>query len=369
MIKSHVWHGLNVLVTGHTGFKGTWLCAWLSRLGARVSGFALPADANASPYDLICPSLVAERLGDIRDRSRFDEFVNAVAPDVIIHLAAQPLVRISYEEPVETYATNVMGTINVLEAARRTPSVRAVLVVTTDKVYENNEAGRPFTEHDRLGGHDPYSASKACTEIVAASYRRSFFSPSHGAVIATARSGNVIGGGDWSADRIVPDVLRAIRDGSAVRLRYPHSVRPWLHLLEPLAGYLIMTEAMLTDRAFSSESLNFAPDPAAMRTVAQLVERFAQEFGGRPTWIRENGAFPREAELLTLDASAARRQLGWETRLDFDAAIGWTADWYRLQMSGGDARSLTFDQIDRYMDMLSATDQESPGARAEPVAG
>ncbi|MCW4116996.1 CDP-glucose 4,6-dehydratase [Aurantimonas sp. MSK8Z-1] len=350
MLNAETWRGLRVTITGHTGFKGTWLTAWLQRLGATVSGYALPADAT-SPFDIVRPELDDQQLADIRDPQALTNFLQRVKPQLVLHLAAQPLVRLSYAEPVDTFETNVIGTARLLEAVRQTPSVRAVLVVTTDKVYENTERGVPFAEDDRLGGHDPYSASKACAELVTASYRRSFFSDADSAVVASARSGNVIGGGDWSADRIVPDIMRAMADDRPVSLRYPKSVRPWLHVLEPLAGYLVMSEAMLAGRRDLPE-LNFAPDPNHACEVAELVERFSRVFDGRPGWRPEAGTFLKEAGLLTLDAARAARTLGWTTRLDIDETIRWTAEWYREQARGGDVRELTFRQIERYQDLL-----------------
>ena len=369
MLKPGFWQGRTVLVTGHTGFKGTWLAAWLSRMGAKVAGFALAPDDSSSPYSLVRPDLSHECYGDIRDLDLLSAFVRKTEPDIILHLAAQALVRNSYADPVTTFASNVMGTVHVLEAVRQTPSARTVLVITTDKVYENLEAGRPFVEVDRLGAGDPYSTSKACAELVTSSYRNGFFTKNGNVAVATARAGNVLGGGDRSADRIVPDLVRALQTGTPVRLRYPRSVRPWLHVLEPLAGYIAMAEAMTEPSGFDLEALNFAPDPALMRTVAQLVERFSEEFGGRPGWIQEEGRHPREAGLLTLDATAAKRRLGWFTRLDFDATIRWTAEWYREHMQGGDMRQLTFDQIDRYVDLLSVADEPRSVPQREQMAG
>ena len=274
-------------------------------------------------------------------------------PEIVIHLAAQALVRRSYVDPVETFATNIQGTVHLLEAVRQTPSVEAVLIATTDKVYENLEAGRAFVEDDTLGGHDPYSASKAATELVVASYRKSFFAERRRPIIATARAGNVIGGGDWSADRIVPDIIRARRDNVPVRLRYPHSVRPWLHVLEPLGGYLMMAERMASDRGFAIETLNFAPDPEEAKTVAELVDAFSRHDRGRPGWALENEVQPKEAGLLTLSAKKAKATIGWRPLLSFEETVDWTADWYSGLAVGKQARILTERQIDAYMGRMN----------------
>lgn len=360
MLKPEFWRGRSVLVTGHTGFKGAWLATWLERMGARVSGFALAPDPASSPYELLRPTLVREHIGDIRELGPINGFLQEVEPEIVIHMAAQPLVRLSYAQPVETFATNIMGTVHLLEAVRACPSVRAAVVVTTDKVYENKEEGRPFREDDPLGGHDPYSSSKAGAEIVTASYRASFFGSGASACIASARAGNVIGGGDWSADRLIPDLVRALAAEAPICLRYPRSVRPWLHVLEPLAGYLALAERMIEQQDAAPAALNFAPDPAMSYTVADVVERFGAEFGGRPGWIQANGDHPREAALLTLDPTEASRQLGWRARLDFDTTIRWTAEWYRDHMAGTDMRGRTIDQIERYATLVTPEQETSP---------
>ena len=264
--------------------------------------------------------------------------------------------RRSYEDPLGTFATNVIGTAHLLDAVRREPSIRAVVVVTSDKVYENHETGRPFSEEDRLGGHDPYSASKACAELLTSSYRSSFFANAGAPAIATARAGNVIGGGDWAADRLVPDIVRAYAAGGPVALRYPVSVRPWQHVLEPLAGYLLMAQAMASSPGFAVDSVNFAPCSGNFRTVAELVEAFGASFGSSQGWFAASGEHRHEARFLTLSANRAVSRLGWRPRLDFAETVAWTADWYKTYRQGGDVRRAALDQIDAYTARLETAE-------------
>ena len=342
------WSGRRVLLTGHTGFKGSWLAAWLARLGARVHGLSLAPETTPSLHALLgaAPAL-GETIGDIRDPATCAAAMAAASPEIVLHLAAQALVRRSYREPAATYATNAMGTLNLLEAARGRPGLRAILVATTDKVYRNDGARRAFREEDPLGGHDPYSASKAAAEIVVESHAASFLSRD-GVRVATARAGNVIGGGDWSEDRIVPDLLRALDAGRPVELRYPGAVRPWQHVLEPLAGYLAHAQALAAGDDPVPAALNFGPDPGAFLTVRDLVERVSARFGGRPGWIAQPGDHPAEAAYLTLDSARAAATLGWRPRLGADAAIGWTADWHAALAAGARARDLVLADIERY---------------------
>jgi len=346
-VDPQFWNGRRVLVTGHTGFKGSWLTLWLDRLGARVTGFALPPDTRDGVFGHCLDGRMASVIGDVTDRDALAHAVADAAPEIVIHMAAQALVRPSYADPVGTFATNVIGTVNLLQICRSTPGLRALLVVTSDKVYENREEGQSFREDDPLGGHDPYSASKACAEIVTASFRRSYFT--QGARIASVRAGNVIGGGDWSADRIVPDLVRALAQGEPVALRYPHSVRPWQHVLDPLSGYLAFAQALAMSRADLPGALNFAPDASSFRSVAGLAEAFAARYGADTAWRKAEGTHPHEAGHLTLDAAEARRVLGWDPVLDFDEAVGWTADWYAAHARGDDMRAMTLDQIGAYM--------------------
>lgn len=329
------WHGRRVLVTGHTGFKGAWLVAWLRRLGAEVHGLALAPDAQPNLYEAAgtrsrCAS---EALVDVRDRDGVARVVADARPEVVLHLAAQPLVRRSYEVPVDTFAVNAMGTAHVLEALRGRAELRAVVVVTTDKVYENHDTGEPFRERDPLGGHDPYSASKAAAEIVAASYRGAFFG---GGVVATARSGNVVGGGDWNVDRIVPDAIRAWSTGRELVVRNPAAVRPWQHVIEPLAGYLLLAQGVARDPSFA-RAWNFGPDPSQCVPVADLVDALARAWGpGAAHRVVTDHAAPREAALLRLDATDAQRRLGWSPRWDLETCARLTVAGYRAQLDGGD---------------------------------
>jgi CDP-glucose 4,6-dehydratase len=344
------WRGRRVLLTGHTGFKGAWLVSWLHGLGARLTGLALPPATDPSLYPICGRGWANEVLGDIANRELVARTVAECAPEIVIHMAAQALVRPSYDDPLGTFATNVMGTANLLAAVRVEPSVRAVVVVTSDKVYENRGSGRAFTEDDRLGGQDPYSGSKACAELVTESFRRSFFD--HSCRIATARAGNVIGGGDWSPHRVVPDMVRAREACVPVGLRYPQAVRPWQHVLDPLAGYLLLAQALVEESEDVPASLNFAPDASSSRSVAQLVEAFTQRWGGRPGWQHDPGEHPHEASLLTIDATRARRRLGWGPHLSFDEAVGWTADWYSAFWNGDDMAALTCRQIAAFSERI-----------------
>ena len=348
------WRGRPVLVTGHTGFKGAWLSLWLQSLGARVAGLALPPAGSPSLYALAAPWDGQDHaVADLRDRDATRRALARTQPSIVFHLAAQALVRASYRDPVETYATNVMGTVHLLDAIRTMPSVEAVVVVTTDKVYENDSQGAAFVESDRLGGKDPYSNSKACVELLARSFRASFYAAGKPR-LATARAGNVIGGGDWSEDRLVPDVVRALVAGGTVPLRYPGSVRPWQHVLEPLRGYLMLAERMVTGEGTLPDAINFGPDPGNAAPVARVVELLAGAFDGQVGWEAAPGPHPPEAAHLTLDSALAGQALGWTPRLTLADTIGWTADWYRGWRAGGDARRLTLDQIARYEALVAS---------------
>lgn len=346
------WHGRRVLITGHTGFKGAWLAAWLQRLGARVAGFALAAE-RPSVYELArVGDSTDSTIGDVRDLGSVERAMGAAEPEIVFHLAAQPLVRASYAQPVETYATNVLGTVHVLEAARKARGLRAIVVVTSDKCYENREWMWPYRETDRLGGRDPYANSKACAELVAASYRASFLGPA-GVGVATARAGNVIGGGDFAPDRLVPDVVAACREGRRVRLRNPEAVRPWQHVLDPLHGYLLLAERLSESAAEYAEAWNFGPSEERTLTVGEVAQRVIEAWGSGAI-ERDGGPHAHEAQLLRVDASKARARLGWRPLLDVEEAIRWTAEWYRAAAGGADAQRLIEADIDRFEARMNA---------------
>lgn len=351
MIRPEFWAGRRVLVTGHTGFKGSWLSLWLASLGARVSGYALQPATLPSLWQLVDEtSGVASTYADVRDAQRLESAFAASRPEVVFHLAAQSLVRASYEDPAGTYATNVMGTVHVLDAVRRVPGVLAVVCVTSDKCYENRGDGRHYREDDPMGGNDPYSSSKGCAELVASAYRRSFFDVSMGhAAIASARAGNVIGGGDWAAGRIVPDTVRAVARGEAVRIRHPRAVRPWQHVLEPLAGYLMLAQSLCETPAAYAEGWNFGPDDGDAVAVETIVTRTLHTWGAQTGWKGVPGTHPPEADMLRLDSAKARSRLGWNPRLNLDSALEWTVEWYKTHAQGGDARAVSISQIERYM--------------------
>lgn len=345
-----------VLVTGHTGFKGSWLASWLADLGAQVTGLALDPDADQPLYGAIGVSqrLAGDHRVDVRDRSAVAAIIKQAAPEFVFHLAAQPLVRLSYERPAETFDVNVQGVVNVLDAVRLAGRPCVVVVATTDKCYENTGAAHAYREEDRLGGHDPYSASKAAAELVVSSYRRSFFADCRGVLLASARAGNVIGGGDWARDRIVPDCVRALRAGEPIAVRNKHATRPWQHVLEPLSGYLrlaaALDDARRTARLSAAElcgPFNFGPAPASNRTVCELVEELLTHLPGQ--WLdRSDPAAPHEASLLNLSIDKAERLLGWRPTWDFRDTIRRTAVWYRAEGEGGDLARLTRDQIRDY---------------------
>ncbi|MCU1759174.1 CDP-glucose 4,6-dehydratase [Pseudomonas sp. 14P_8.1_Bac3] len=342
------WAGKKVFLTGHTGFKGGWLALWLQQLGAQVHGFALPAATTPALWSVAgLDRLIAGDLTDIRDEAAVANSLQAFQPDVVFHLAAQPLVREAYRTPVETYAINVMGTVNVLEAVRHCPSVRAVVVVTTDKCYENREWVLPYREYDALGGFDPYSNSKACVELLCASYRNSFLQAS-GAALATARAGNVIGGGDWSPERLIPDVFRAWQNHEEVVLRYPHATRPWQHALEPLMGYLMLAQALVEDGEKYAGAWNFGPDSNSVATVETIVGQLAEVWPGAVRWSVDTQAQPHEAGLLALDSSKARLELGWTPRWSLATTLERTLAWNLAWQQGEDMHIFTRKQIADY---------------------
>lgn len=347
------WSGKRVLVTGHTGFKGSWLSLWLARLGAKVSGCALPPDNIRNLFETASvEQCIDHHVCNICDATALRALVQAVQPQIVIHMAAQSLVRRSYTDPVETYQTNVMGTLNLLESIRLSGSVRSCVIVTTDKCYENREWCWPYRESDALGGFDPYSSSKACAEILTASYRRSFFSPDrnadHATAISTARAGNVIGGGDWAQDRLVPDVMNAFCAGKTVKVRNPDSVRPWQYVLEPLSGYMMLAEKLFNEGLVFADAWNFGPDHTAVCSVATLIDQLAALWGGGSSWERDDASQPHEATQLALDSSKARQCLGWSPRTSMTQTLEATVEWYKACAAGEDMQRLCLDQIDAF---------------------
>jgi CDP-glucose 4,6-dehydratase len=353
------WRGRRVLLTGHTGFKGAWLSLWLGELGAEVTGYALSPAAEPNLWNIVAAPGAARgprrpalhsTIADIRNVERIGEAVAHADPQIVIHMAAQALVRESYRDPLATYATNVMGTAALLQACRSLRRLECVVVVTSDKVYENRGEGRAFEEDDRLGGHDPYSNSKACAELVTASFRDSFFAG--GPPLATARAGNVIGGGDWSEDRLIPDCVRALDAGKPVNLRYPDAVRPWQHVLEPLSGYLTLAQALVTAPNETPRAVNFGPDPASFCTVREVVDALGTRFAGRPGWVSDSAPQPAEAQALTLSSTLAARTLGWRPRLDIHESLSWTADWYLAHSARENMATFSAAQLTRYRELM-----------------
>lgn len=349
------WRGRRVLVTGHTGFKGAWLCLWLRELGAEVSGYALspPTDPSLYADARVGDVLAAEAIADVRDGGALAAFVRRTRPEAVFHLAAQSLVRRSYAEPAQTFATNLVGTCNLLEAVRHCPEVRAAVIVTTDKCYENRELERGYVEDDALGGADPYSGSKAAAELLVTAFRVSFFGS--GPAVATARAGNVIGGGDWSEERLMTDLVDAFARGRALRLRYPQAERPWQHVLDALHGYLLLAGALLQRGQAFAQAWNFGPPDEDGRTVAWMAETAARLWGGVPAWEPAPGAHPRESKRLRLNAAKARDRLAWRPELGVEEALAWSIEWYRSHAAARTgAGALCRDQIGRFMARAAA---------------
>jgi CDP-glucose 4,6-dehydratase len=352
-MRPEFWSGKRVLVTGHTGFKGSWLSLWLQRSGAEVIGYSLAPPSEPSLFQL---AAVGQRMtnitGDVRNLRSLVATVRRHRPEAILHLAAQSLVRQSYRNPVATFDTNVMGTVNVLEAVRQTESVRVALIITSDKCYENREWAWGYRENEAMGGHDPYSGSKGCAEIVTSAYRRSFFtapsSPRRLALIASGRAGNVIGGGDWAPNRLVPDVMTAFAQERPVVLRNPEAVRPWQHVLEPLNGYLMLAERLWDGEEGFASGWNFGAPDSESRPVQWIVERLSVLWGQGASWRLDTAENPHEAHYLRLDCSKARDLLGWRPRLSLETALEWIVEWYRHYQRSGDMRQLTMEQIDRF---------------------
>jgi CDP-glucose 4,6-dehydratase len=354
VIDPQFWNGRRVYLTGHTGFKGAWTALLLRRLGADVTGFALPAKDSNDLFEVakVRSGLYRHEVGDIRDLGPLSASLRAAEPEMVLHMAAQSLVRLSYDEPVSTYATNVMGTVHLLEAVRSVPSVRATIVVTSDKCYENVGWVWGYRENDRLGGHDPYSNSKGCAELVTDSYRKSFF-PARGlSHVASVRAGNVIGGGDWARDRLVPDAIRAFSANSMLRIRNPDAIRPWQHVLDPITGYIRVAQALFENGAPFAEAWNFGPAAGSEVPVSTVVSRLARLWGDSAAWEVDGDRDVHEAAYLKLDCSKVASRLNWRPAMDFDQTLQKTVDWYRAFRNGQDMRAATMAQIE---DFLSST--------------
>ena len=342
------WEGKRVLLTGHTGFKGSWLSLWLQAMGSEIRGIALPPPTEPSLFE--CADVASgldHQICDIRDYDRLQTLFSDFAPEIVIHMAAQPLVRLSYQQPMETYATNVMGTVHVLEAARRAGTVKAIVNVTTDKCYENREWAWGYRENEPMGGFDPYSNSKGCAELVSSAYRQSFLR-AEGIALATARAGNVIGGGDWAADRLVPDILRALEQNQSVLIRNPHAIRPWQHVLEPLSGYLLLAQQLYEHGQAYAEGWNFGPRDEDAKPVQWIVEELCKSWGNGASWTLQPGTHPHEANYLKLDISKARQHLDWAPRWTLATALSRIVDWHQAWRQGDNMRAICLDQITQY---------------------
>jgi CDP-glucose 4,6-dehydratase len=352
-MSTNFWTGKKVFVTGHTGFKGGWLCLWLQHLGAKVTGYALQPPTHPSLFEIIdIANGMNSVIGDIRDGETLFQTMKNAAPEIVIHMAAQSLVRYSYINPVETYSTNVMGTVYLLEAVRRVSSVRAVVNVTSDKCYENREWVWGYRENEPMGGFDPYSNSKGCAELVTTAYRNSFFNPAqyddHKIALATARAGNVIGGGDWAIDRLIPDIMRAISENLPVIIRSPHSIRPWQHVLEPLGGYMQLAEMLYQEGCAYAEGWNFGPSDEDAKPVQWIVDHLIQQWGDGASWRRDSKEQPHEAHYLKLDCSKARTKLGWNARWGLEQSLEMIVEWQRAYLAGQDMRQISLNQIQKF---------------------
>lgn len=342
------WRDKRVLITGHTGFKGSWLSLWLQSMGAELQGIALAAPTSPALFDVAhVEQGMDHQIADIRDYDKIRKLVARFKPEILIHMAAQPLVLLSYQQPIETYSTNVMGTVHVLEAARHARSVRAIVNITTDKCYDNKEWAWGYREDEPIGGYDPYSNSKGCAELVSSAYRKSFLK-AEGIAMATARAGNVIGGGDWAQGRLVPDILRALEKQEPVQIRNPHAIRPWQHVLEPLSGYLLLAERLYQQGQTDAEAWNFGPRDDDAQPVRWIVERLCESWGEGASWAQQNGEHPHEASYLKLDISKVRHRLHWAPRWSLPTALTHITDWHKAWLSGADMRAYSLQQINLY---------------------
>ncbi len=350
MVKATVWQDKKVFLTGHTGFKGSWLSLWLQMMGAKVFGYSL--DPPTEPNLFNCAGIANDmesKIADIRDNKNLDEALQGFSPDVVIHLAAQSLVRESYNSPMATYETNVMGTVNLLDSIRKSKSVTAAIIVTSDKCYDNKEWCWGYRENDRLGGHDPYSNSKGCAEMVTEAYHRSYFNTADRKIgLSTVRAGNVIGGGDWATDRLIPDLMRAFCDRKKPIIRYPDAIRPWQHVLEPLSGYLMLAEKLMKDHGFSG-AWNFGPSYHDTKSVGSVVTKISEIWGDGAEWEIDTDSHPHEATLLQLDCNKAHSLLNWTPLLNIDSALEMTVDWYKAYAANEDMKKFTSKQINYFL--------------------
>lgn len=347
------WQGKKVFITGHTGFKGSWLSLWLQSLGAEVTGFSLDPPTTPNLFTVAnIPRGMTSIISDIRDYRSLHKSLTEHKPEIVIHMAAQPLVHYSYSEPVETYATNVMGTVHLLEAIRQVSSVRVVINVTTDKCYENKEWQWGYRENDRLGGHDPYSNSKACSELVTSAYRNSYFQNLN-ISLASARAGNVIGGGDWAKDRLIPDIIRAFLNNDSVSIRRPNAVRPWQHVLEPLSGYLLLAQKLYESPTEYNESWNFGPNEEDIKPVSWITDQVVKHLGNAKNWAQDKNQHPHEATFLRLDCAKAKSKLDWQPRWNLEKGLKETVNWYQAYHFQKNMRDITLDQIKHFMETIS----------------
>jgi len=354
VVNKLFWKDKNVVITGHTGFKGSWLSLWLQEMGANVIGVSLDPPTNPSIYE---QARVGEHMqslrADVRDLDNIKKIFKEYKPEVIFHLAAQPLVRYSYHEPVETYQTNVMGTLNILEAIRSIDSVRSAVMITTDKCYENREWDWGYRENEPMGGHDPYSSSKGCAELLISSYRDSYFPVTghskHKTAIASVRAGNVIGGGDWAEDRLIPDIIRSVLSKDLVHIRNPNSIRPWQHVLEPLGGYLVLAEKLFVSGEEYAEAWNFGPKEEDAKSVQWIVDKMIKLWGSDASWVVDDGEHPHEANYLKLDCSKAHAKLGWWPKWSLEDALEKIVEWHKEEKKGSDMKLFSLNQIENYM--------------------
>lgn len=352
-VNPEFWRGKRVFLTGHTGFKGSWMSLWLQSMGAQLTGYALKPPTEPSLFEV---ARVAEGMesiqADVRDLDALSKSMQAAKPEIVIHMAAQPLVRYSYDHPVETYSTNVMGLVNLFESVRKTGGIKAVINVTSDKCYENKEWVWGYRENEPMGGYDPYSNSKGCAELVTSAYRSSYFNPlnfsEHGIAVASVRAGNVIGGGDWALDRLVPDIVRALQSAKPVQIRSPHAIRPWQHVLEPLSGYLLLAEKLYVEGSAYAEGWNFGPADTDARPVSWIVQEMCAEWGEGASWELDERSAPHEAYYLKLDCSKAKARLGWSPVWDMETAIAKIVYWYKAASRGEDMRTHVLSQINEY---------------------